>query len=295
MKPDFCSELLRSVLYVPGSNPKTLAKAPILGADALILDLEDSVAPEAKESARVHVLDTLQKTAASNAFLRVVRINGTGSDLWQEDLRVVLPGRPDAIAISKTESAADLDGPARLLEQLAGEAGGMVPLWAMIESPMGVLNALEIARHPLVSVVAMGTSDLARAMHLPPQPDRIGLRHALGQTILAARAAGVAVLDGVFLNLRDPDGFLAECQDGARLGFDGKTVIHPAQIEPANRVFLPALEEVERARGILDAWRAARERGEEICVLDGRLVERLHADQAARLLAKWELAHQESA
>ncbi|MBF0181060.1 MAG: CoA ester lyase [Magnetococcales bacterium] len=288
MKPDPHAELLRSVLYVPGSNPKTLAKAPILGADALILDLEDSVAPEAKENARVNVLETLQKTSASNAFQRVVRINGMGSDLWREDLRVVLPGGPDAIAISKTESVAEL-------EQLAMESGDTVPVWAMIESPLGVFNALEIARHPLVSALVMGTSDLARALHLPPQPDRIGLRHALGQTILAARAAQIAVLDGVFLNIRDPDGFLAECQDGARLGFDGKTVIHPAQIEPANLVFLPGEQEVERARRILDAWQAARGRGEEICLLDGRLVERLHADQAARLLAKWELAHQERA
>ncbi|MEO5331548.1 MAG: CoA ester lyase [Magnetococcus sp. YQC-5] len=290
MKSHHDSILLRSVLYVPGSNPKALAKAPKLGADALILDLEDSVAPETKIQARQHVLETLQQTVSGDPCWRVVRINGIQTDLWQEDLNAILPGRPDAVAISKTESPDDLRGPAEQLDQLEQELGVACSLWAMIESPLGVINSLAIASHPRVSCLVMGTSDLTRAMNLPLHPDRIGLRFALQQTILAAKAAGVGILDGVFLDLQDADGFIAECQAGVLLGFDGKTIIHPRQIDPPNQIFLPSLPDVEQARRILDAWQAARDQGEEICVVQGRLVERLHAHQAAQLLARWEMA-----
>ncbi|MEO5347809.1 MAG: CoA ester lyase [Magnetococcus sp. YQC-9] len=282
------SPLLRSVLYVPGSNPKVLAKAPSLPADALILDLEDSVAPEAKVAARQHVLDALLATRGRYPGLRVVRINGIHTDLWRDDLATVLPGAPDAIAISKVESIEALDAPAVLIQQRAPDT--LCDLWPMIESPLGVLQAYVIASHPKVSTLVMGTSDLGRALNIPGDRERIGLRHVLQQTLLAARAAGRLILDGVFLDIRDPEGFLAECHDGARLGFDGKTVIHPAQIEPANQAFLPSDAEAETARRILDAWNAARCRGEEVCLVDGRLVERLHADQAAQRLARWQTA-----
>lgn len=286
MKPTTDSLLLRSVLYVPGSNLKTLTKAPTLGADALLLDLEDSVAPEAKASARLNVLATLQQTANQDQFLRIVRLNSTQTQLWQEDLETILPGRPDALAIPKTDATDDLTGP----DERLGQLGSSCPLWAMIESPLGVVNSFAIAKHPRVACLVMGTSDLTRAMNVPSHPNRLGLRFALQQTILAARAAGVQVLDGVFLNLSDSEGFLAECQDGLQLGFDGKTVIHPRQIEPANRLFLPTDEEVKQAWKILNAWQTARNQGEEICVLDGRLVERLHANQATQRIAKWEQA-----
>ncbi|MBF0417262.1 MAG: CoA ester lyase [Magnetococcales bacterium] len=280
--------LLRSVLYVPGSNPKTLAKAPTLPADGLILDLEDSVAPEAKIQARHNILATLHATRDHYPGARVVRVNGIHTDLWRDDLAVVLAGRPDAIALSKVESPASLERLAAAMREIAPD--GMCALWPMIESPLGVLQAHAIATHPLVSMVVMGTSDLGRALGLPGDPERIGLRHALQQTLMAARAAGRGILDGVFVNIRDPEGFLAECHDGARLGFDGKTVIHPAQIEPANRIFLPSDADAETARRILDAWNQARARGEEICVVDGKLVERLHADQANQCLSRWKNA-----
>lgn len=288
MTPQPRPHLLRSVLYVPGSNPKTLSKAPTLPADGLILDLEDSVAPEAKPQARHTILDTLRSTRAGYAGVRVVRINGIHTDLWRDDLAVVLPGRPDAIALSKVESPDALDQLAAAMRALDPESD--CELWPMIESPLGVLRAHAIACHPMVSTLVMGTSDLGRALGIPGDPERIGLRHALQQTLLAARAAGRRILDGVYVNIRDPEGFLAECHDGARLGFDGKTVIHPAQIEPANQAFLPSDAEAETARRILDAWNAARARGEEICVVDGRLVERLHADQASQRLARWRMA-----
>ncbi|MBF0427500.1 MAG: CoA ester lyase [Magnetococcales bacterium] len=281
MKPHLDTHLLRSILYVPGSNLKTLAKAPTLKADGLILDLEDSVAPEAKIQARQNVVETLRQTASGNRCLRVVRINGMQSDLWSDDLEAILPGKPDAVAISKIESPNDLD---ILTEKIS------CPVWAMIESPLGVLNAFAIASHPCVTCLVMGSSDLTRAMKIPGDPERIGLRLVLQQTILAARAAGIPVLDGVFVNIQDTDGFINECRGGALLGFDGKTIIHPRQIEPANRIFLPNADEVEQAQRIVNAWNAARNQGEEICVVDGRLVERLHADQAAQRLAKWEMA-----
>ncbi|MBF0261258.1 MAG: CoA ester lyase [Magnetococcales bacterium] len=288
MTPHPLVRLLRSVLYVPGSNPKTLSKAPTLPADGLILDLEDSVAPEAKHQARHAILETLHATRDGYPGARVVRVNGIHTDLWRDDLAVVLPGRPDAIALSKVESLEALDQLVAVMGALAPDAD--CQLWPMIESPLGVLHAHAIASHPLVSTLVMGTSDLGRALGIPGDPERIGLRHALQQTLLAARAAGRQILDGVYVNIRDSEGFLAECHDGARLGFDGKTVIHPAQIEPANQAFLPGDAEAEAARRILEAWNAARGRGEEICVVDGRLVERLHADQASQRLARWEMA-----
>ncbi|MBF0627037.1 MAG: CoA ester lyase [Magnetococcales bacterium] len=290
MKPHVPTALLRSVLYVPGSNPKTLAKAPTLDADGLILDLEDSVAPEAKLQARHNILEFLQATGADHRQTRVVRINGTQTELWRDDLITTLPGKPAAILLSKVESPASLAGPAALLDQLEPIHDASCGLWAMIETPLGVLNALAIAQHPRVTCLVMGTSDLTRALAIPGDPQRIGLRHALQQTLLAARAAGVRILDGVFVQLRDPQGFLDECHDGARLGFDGKTLIHPSQIAPANQTFLPSPEEAALARRILETWNAARSRGEEICVVDGQLVERLHADQAAQRLARWEQA-----
>ncbi|MBF0340032.1 MAG: CoA ester lyase [Magnetococcales bacterium] len=290
MKPRIQTALLRSVLYVPGSNLKTLAKAPTLNADGLILDLEDSVAPEAKAQARQNVLETLRTTPAGHPQTRVVRINGIHTPLWEDDLNAVLTGLPDAVVISKVETPADLDGPAEHLYRLEQLREFPCALWAMIETPLGVRHAFEIASHPLVTCLVMGTSDLTRALGIPGDPQRIGLRHALQQTLLAARAARVRILDGVFVDLKNPEGFHAECHDGSLLGFDGKTVIHPNQIEPANLAFLPSERQAGEDRAVLDAWNAARARGEEICVVNGRLVERLHADQAAQRLARREMA-----
>lgn len=283
--------LLRSVLYVPGSNAKVLAKAPGLGADALILDLEDSVAPEAKVLARELVASHLRAPGHGAPFT-TVRLNALTSGLWQEDLAVVLPARPDALVIPKVERAEEL---APLLDALERMDAPGVPIMPMIESPRGVLNALAIASQPRVAALVMGTSDLAKA--IKPRfsgPRREPLHTALHLVILAARAAEVAVIDGVFLDIKDPDGFAEQCREGAEMGFDGKTVIHPNQVALANQAFLPSEHEVAQARRILEAWQAARQQGEEICVVDGRLVERLHASEAERLLAIAQQAIQES-
>lgn len=282
--------LVRSVLYVPGSNPKALAKAPSLGADALILDLEDSVAPGAKIAARSAILEALRQRDAARRPLHTVRINGLASPWWQEDLEAILPGRPDAVVIPKVEDPAEINA---VTAVIARHLTDPVPVWPMIESPRGVLQASVLAAQPGVAALVMGTSDLGKELRVHPAPGRPGLQAALQWTILAARAAGAAVVDGVFLDLGDGEGFLSQCREGAILGFDGKSVIHPSQIQPANRTFLPGPEALAQARRILEAWQNASAQGDEICLLDGRLVERLHAQEAERIVALCKIAENE--
>ncbi|MBF0588644.1 MAG: CoA ester lyase [Magnetococcales bacterium] len=278
----------RSALYVPGSKARALEKAPTLGADALIIDLEDSVAPDAKEAARRATLQFLRAHAGESELFCTVRINALHHDLWRDDLEAVLPGAPDALVVPKVEHFEDLMALESLLE--THDSTGEIRLWAMIESPLAVLNAFDIARHPRVSALMMGTSDLTRelrpynAMLRGNEPDRSPFHTALQQVVLAGRAAGVNLIDGVYVDLKDVSGFAAECQEGLRLGFDGKSVIHPSQIGPANTIFLPSDEELQRAKRILDAWHAAQKIGDEVCVVEGRLVERLHAAEAAFIM-----------
>ncbi|MBF0142233.1 MAG: CoA ester lyase [Magnetococcales bacterium] len=278
--------VLRSVLYVPASNTKALGRAPTLGADALILDLEDSVAPQAKETARGQAHDTTLALAGA-PLLCTVRINGLGTDLWSADVDRVFPARVGALVVPKVERVEELAPLDHRLGQLEAARGDdhPCPIWPMIETPLGVINAFAIASHPRVACLVMGVNDLAHAMRLKPGVGTGPLKFALQQTILAARAAGRMILDGVFVNIRDPEGYAAQCRESALLGFDGKTIIHPSQVEPANLAFGPGEEEIARAEKIVREWEAASSRGEEICVVDGQLVERLHADQARRILA----------
>lgn len=282
--------LLRSVLYVPGSNPRAMAKAPSLGADALLLDLEDSVAPEAKASAREHVAALL--TTPPLAQPMAVRINALASRWWQEDLLRLAPLSPLAICIPKVEREEELRPVIRMLEKLEQNYASPVPLtlWPMIETPLGVLNAYSIASHPRVTALVAGVNDLAKGLRLRMEGNRQPLHHALQQIILCARGADRLVLDGVYGQVGNDAGCAAECAEGARLGFDGKTLIHPSQVPMANRAFLPGEEEITRARRIIHGWQAASARGEEVCLVDGELVERLHAQQAERLLTLWEQA-----
>ena len=282
---DFASQLLRSILYVPASKEKVLKKAPNLGADALILDLEDSVAPKDKVRARILTRDTLLRIA-SNELLRTVRINALSTDLWSRDVTTVFPGQPDAIVVPKVDNVESLQPLDALLETLESSenAGFTCSIWAMIESPLGVINAYAIASHPRVSGLVMGTSDLTAALGATPGVDRSNIMVALQQTILAAKAAAIPIIDGVFVDLKNSEGFASQCREGSRLGFSGKTVIHPSQVQPANQLFLPSDSEVDKARQIFTSWQEARNRGEEICVVDGVLVERLHARRAAEIL-----------
>ncbi|MBF0454652.1 MAG: CoA ester lyase [Magnetococcales bacterium] len=279
------SRLLRSVLYVPASQKRVLEKAPKLKADALILDLEDSVSPQAKAEARQLACETLLRVP-EDALVRTVRINGLSTDWWSEDITTVFPGQPDGIVVPKVDGVESLKP---LDDQLSHMEKSLVceyrpSIWAMIESPLGVINAHAIASHPRVSCLVMGTSDLIAALGVRAGVDRSNLAMALQQSVLAAKAAGVPILDGVFLDLKDGEGFETQCREGAGLGFAGKTVIHPSQVGPANALFLPSDDEIARARNTLVLWRKAQQRGEEICLVEGVLVERLHARRAAIIL-----------
>lgn len=272
----------RSVLYMPGSNSRALEKARTLAADSLVLDLEDAVAPAAKAEARRLVVGAVAAGGYGRREL-AIRINGLDTEWGADDLAAVAGSAAHAVCLPKVESAAQVRAVADVLD--ARGAADMA-IWAMIETPRGVLHAAEIAgAHLRLNVLVMGTSDLAKDLRVPHTPDRLGLLAALGAVVLAARAHGRDVLDGVYLDIGDPEGFRAICEQGRKLGFDGKTLIHPGQIETANAVFGPDAAAVEHAQRVLAVWQEAQRAGQGVALLDGKLVENLHADDARRVLA----------
>jgi len=246
-----------------------LEKARGLACDVLVLDLEDSVAPQAKDEARAAVCTAIKCYHGREV---VVRINALATAFGQADLDAVRKARPDAILLPKVECAADI----------AAATGG-VPLWAMIETPLSVLNLADIAASAGLECLAMGSNDLLKAMHGQPLPDRRNLWAAMSQTVMAARAHGLSVLDGTHNEIGDIDGFAQACAQARAFGFDGKTLIHPLQVGPCNRAFSPSLDEIAQARRILQAF--ADNPGKGAIAFDGRMIERLHADEAQRLLA----------
>ena len=272
----------RSVLYLPGSNARALAKAPTLPVDGLILDLEDAVAPDAKALARTMVAEAVAAGGHGRREL-TVRVNGLGTEWGAADLAAIARSGLDAVVLPKVEDVATVERAADLLDRAGARAD--LPLWCMIETPRGVLRAEAIADHPRVACLVMGTSDLTADLHARHTADRLPLLAALGHCLLAARAAGIAILDGVQLDLQDRAGFERACVQGLELGFDGKTLIHPGQIEPANRIFAPSAEALERARRIVAAFEQAATEGRGLVVLDGRLVENLHVAEARRQIA----------
>lgn len=257
----------RSVLFVPGSNPKMLEKARNLPCDVVVLDLEDSVAPEAKDAAREAVCAALKNYGRREV---VVRINAIGTSWHDADLGAVRAASPDAILLPKVESPADIHA-----------AKGPLAIWAMIETPLGVLNSAAIAASG-PACLAVGTNDLLKAMRAQALPDRRNLWPALTATVLAARAYGASVIDGTYNDIADGAGFAESCVQGRAFGFDGKTLIHPSQIESCNRIFAPSLEEVAQARRIIEAFE--KNPGKGAIALDGRMIERLHAEEAKRIL-----------
>lgn len=273
----------RSALYMPGSNARALEKGRTLPADVLIFDLEDAVAPDAKAAARATVAAALAGRAAYAPRELVVRVNGQETPWGEEDLGAVATVGADAVLLPKVEG---VEAVARARASLAAAgAPANLPLWCMIETPRGVLRAAEIAAADGVACLVMGTSDLTKDLHALATADRLPMLLALQMGVLAARAAGIAVLDGVHLDLADTAGLRAACRQGRELGFDGKTLIHPSQIEAANEAFGPAPAELEQARRIVAAYAQARAAGAGVAVLDGRLVENLHVREAERLLA----------
>ena len=268
----------RSVLFMPGSNARALERARTLPADALILDLEDAVAPEAKAAARARVLDAVRAGGYGPREV-IVRVNGSGTPWAAEDLGAVARAPVDAVLLPKVESAETVTAALAAL-------GPTPAVWCMLETPRGILNAASIAgASPRVGALVMGTSDLTKDLHARPTRDRLPLLTSLQICVLAARAAGISALDGVHLDLDDDAGFAAACRQAADLGFDGKTLIHPRQVAAANEAFAPAVAEVEWARRVIAAHAEATAAGRGVVVLDGRLIENLHVEDARRVLA----------
>ncbi|WP_241052664.1 HpcH/HpaI aldolase/citrate lyase family protein [Achromobacter xylosoxidans] len=273
----------RSVLYMPGANARALDKARDLDADALILDLEDAVAPDAKALARQQVVAALRAGGYGRREC-VVRINALDTPWGLDDARAIARAGADAVLLPKVQSAAELDALARALD--AAGAPATLPLWAMAETPLGFLRLDAIAGgHPRLAAIVVGTSDLVKDLHARHTPERQETLLARSLAVLAARAHGLAVLDGVHLDLDDDAGLAAACNQGRDQGFDGKTLIHPRQIAAANAAFAPTEAELASARRRLEAWHAARAAGRGVAVVDGALVENLHAREAERLLA----------
>jgi len=271
----------RSVLYMPASNRRALEKAMTIPCDGLILDLEDAVAPDAKPAAR----EAACSAAAGGAYGArevAIRVNGADTEWHRDDLAAACAAGPDAVVVPKVNSA---DAVLHLVEAMAGfDAPDHTALWAMVETPAAMLHAEEIASaSERLTVLVMGTNDLAKELYAAHVPGRHPLLPGLGLALLAARATGTAILDGVFNDVSDLDGFLAECRQGREMGFDGKTLIHPSQVEGANAAYAPSEQEVEDARGVVQAWEDGP--GSGVVTYRGRMVEGLHVEIARRTLA----------
>jgi citrate lyase subunit beta/citryl-CoA lyase len=272
---------LRSVLYMPSSNERALEKAKSLPCDGLILDLEDAVAPDAKGAAR----DAACAAAASGGYGRrtvTIRVNAIGTEWHAADLVAVAAAGPDAVVVPKVDTPEQVRGLATALER-AG-APEHTRLWAMVETPEAILNAREIAAaSERLTALVLGTNDLVKELYAEHVPGRAPILPSLHHVLLAGRAAGVAVLDGVYNDVKNTDGFLDECRQGREMGFDGKTLVHPGQVDGANEAFAPSERAVEEARGILEAWAAGA--GSGVVTYQGRMVENLHVESARRTLS----------
>jgi citrate lyase subunit beta/citryl-CoA lyase len=270
------------MLYMPGSNARALEKAKTLAADALIFDLEDAVAPDAKEVARRQVMAALKGGGYGRREI-LVRSNGLATPWGYADVMAAAMSGADAVLLPKVESAEGV----RQVDSMLAAAGApeSLALWCMIETPRGVLHAEEIATaSPRLGGLVMGTSDLAKDLHCAHTRDRQPMITALGLCLLAARSAGLAIVDGVQLDLNDDEGFAAACRQGAEMGFDGKTLIHPKTIETANRIFAPSEQEVATSRRIIAAHAEATAAGQGVVLVDGRLIENLHVSNALRIV-----------
>ncbi|MCF2869590.1 CoA ester lyase [Octadecabacter sp. G9-8] len=263
----------RSALYIPGSKPRALDKARGLAVDVILFDLEDAVSPDEKASARATLADELGKGGYGDR-LRVVRINALDTAWGDEDSKAVGAMECDAVLLPKVNTAADVDALAARVDK---------PIWAMMETPLGILNALEIAAHPRIEGFVLGTNDLAKDLN---SRTRDAMMTSLQLCLLAARAHGVVALDGVYNAFKDEDGLRVECEQGRDLGFDGKTLIHPAQVAVANAAFAPTQAEIDLATRQIEAFTQAEAQGQGVAVVDGKIVENLHIVTARATLAK---------
>ena len=269
----------RSVLYMPGANARAMEKAKTLDADALILDLEDSVAPDAKAEARAQV-SAVVKTGGYGRRELAIRINGLDTPWGMYDMAAAVAAGPDAILVPKVSAAADVSRAVALMGQ------SKAALWVMMETPLAILNAGEIAgADPRLSCLVLGTNDLVKETRARASGGRFALIPMLSTCVLAARAFGLDVIDGVFNDFKNEDGFRVECEQGRDLGMDGKTLIHPSQIATCNEVFSPDAAEIEWSRRIIEAFALPENAAKGVITIDGKMVERLHRDMAERVVA----------
>jgi citrate lyase subunit beta/citryl-CoA lyase len=270
---------LRSVLYMPSSNERALEKAKSIACDGLILDLEDAVAPDAKPAART----AAAQAAASGEYGRrtvTIRVNGIGTQWHDDDIVAASQAGPAAIVVPKVNSAAEVHQLVAAMEKAGAPAH--TKLWAMVETPVAILSALEIAQaSDRLGAFVLGTNDLVKELYAEHVPGRAPILPSLHTALLAGRAAGIAVIDGVYNDVKDIDGFLAECEQGRQMGFDGKTLIHPGQVEGANAAFAPSEAAVEDARGLIEAFEAS---AGGVATYKNKMVENLHVESARRTL-----------
>ena len=275
----------RSCLYMPGANTRALEKAKTLPADTLLLDLEDAVAPDAKAEARAAVAGAVQDGGYGSREI-IIRINGLDTEWGLDDLKAAVGAGPDGILAPKVIDGGDID---RLDDALSrAGAPGDFQLWVMIEMPKAILNIQDIAEavgRTRLSAFVMGTNDLAKEYRAQATPDRVAFQHALGATMAAARAYDLLAIDGVFNDIKNEDGLKAECEQGRILGFDGKTLIHPSQIEICNTVFSPDPADVEQAKAVIAAFADPENAGKGVLKVNGKMTELLHLEEARRLVA----------
>lgn len=274
----------RSVLYMPGANERALEKAKTIDADALILDLEDSVSPDAKEVGRANVVAAVKSGEYGHREL-AIRVNSIGTQWHDADVAAAAQAGPDAILVPKVESEAQVLDLVEAME--SNGAPDHTQLWAMVETPRALLHAEEIASaHPRLTVIVMGTNDIVNetyGLHVPGRNPVV--LTSLAWTLLAVRAAGKVIIDGVYNAVKDPEGFEAEARQGREMGFDGKTLIHPSQVEPANVAFSPSEADIERAQGMIEAFEEAAREAKGVATYNGKMIEELHIRDAKRILA----------
>lgn len=277
----------RSVLYMPGSNARAMEKARDIPADALILDLEDAVAPDAKEEARAQVVAAVKAGGYGKREI-AIRVNGLDTPWGMDDIKAAVAVQPHAILVPKINSADDVARAEAALTQAGASAS--LQLWCMIETPLAILNIQAIAEQARalgsrMTLWVMGTNDIAKELRAAHTPDRVPMLASLGLSVIAARAYGLVILDGVYNDIKNEEGFISVCEQGRDMGFDGKTLIHPSQVLPCNTVFSPDPETVAFARKTIDAFELPENKGKGVLKVDGRMVEILHAEIAKRTVA----------
>ena len=272
----------RSVLYMPAANERALEKAKNLEADALIFDLEDAVSPENKELARDQACAAASSSEYGNREL-TIRCNGLDTPWGTDDVLAAAAAAPAAVVIPKVDGPDYLDQVSTLLDK--GGAPPSTRIWAMVETPSGILKVDQIAGHERIAVMVMGTNDMAKELRATITPNRHALLPYLAKCLLSARAADIGILDGVYNDIKDETGFSSVCLQGAQMGFDGKTLIHPNQVAPTNKIFSPSLDELDFHRRVIEEFEAAEKDGRGVLTINGKMIENLHVDEARRALA----------